>query len=356
MCSAGCAYVPVGSSVSIQLGSGPVYTPATGGWKASGASCIAGDGTGEQVNTSQDCVQQGALTQCVKSDGRQCVTASSGKQFCWKATEQGIKYSQNDAAAAVQGSTSIEAPSVKPTNGGQWTAGPSGTVTTNSGGTSTVTNVMTWISNFGSEGNGKAEGEGDGEDDGDSPTAGTGAGCDQSSFQCSDMSSVECNQLIQTWYLRCKGVELNGGDNCDSPPTCSGNAADCYISKQLWNYRCDGKQDAESGAPQPSFDAEMEGEGNGTDEPDVTAIGTGNTADTNLSMWQEKDVSADLDKLDASGFLGGSDACPVMPEINVAGGIFHIDLSGLCEVLRNLGILVMSLAYWIALRILANSK
>ena len=170
------------------------------------------------------------------------------------------------------------------------------------------------------------------------------------------MSSVQCNQLIQTWYLRCKGVELNGGANCDSPPTCTGNAADCFISKQLWNMRCDGKSDAEAGAPQPSFDAEMEGEGNGTDEPDVASIGTGDTADTSLSMWREKDVSAELDRLDASGFLGGSDQCPQMPEFNVAGGIFHIELSGLCEILRNVGILVMALAYWIALRILAKAK
>jgi len=355
MCYQGCAYQPVGNSASVQLGSGPVYTSATS-WKPTGNACALGDGSGEPVTQAQDCVQQGSLTQCIKSDGRQCVTSSSGKQFCWKQTEQGLKYSQNEAAAAVQGSTSIEAPSTKPANGGQWTSGPSGTVTTTSGGTTTVTNILTWVSNFGADGDGKAEGEGEGEEDGDAPTAATGAGCDQSSFQCSDMSSVECNQLIQTWYLRCKGVELNGGANCDAPPTCTGNAADCYVGKMLWNYRCEGSQDAAAGAPTQGFDEAVAGEGSGSDEPDVSMIGNGDTADLSATMWREKDMNSELDKLDASGFLGGSDACPQPPAFTVAGSSFSLDMGPICSILRNVGVMVLALAYWLAIRILAKSK
>ncbi|WP_160330906.1 virulence factor TspB C-terminal domain-related protein [Xanthomonas massiliensis] len=353
-CSDGCKFVPVGNIASVQLGSGPVYTSATSGWRADGGTCSAGDGSGEEVSADQDCTQQGSLTQCMKKDGRQCVTASSGKQFCWKQTEQGVKYSENDAAAAVQGSASINAPTTRPANGGEWTSGPSGTVTTTSGGSSTVTNILTWISSFGSEGDGKAEG--DENKDGQSPTAATGAGCDVSSFQCSDMSSVECNQLIQTWYLRCKGVELNGGANCDAPPTCTGNASDCYVGQMLWNMRCEGKSDAEAGSPNTGFDNEMGAEGDGSDEPDVSNIGTGDTADQGISMWQEKDISDELSKLDASGFLSGSDQCPQLPSFKVGAASFTISMDPICSILRNVGIMVMALAYWLAIRILAKSK
>ncbi|WDL36016.1 hypothetical protein JH255_10370 [Xanthomonas campestris pv. campestris] len=202
------------------------------------------------------------------------------------------------------------------------------------------------------------EGKGDGEGDkaGDGPTASTGAGCAQGSFQCSDMSSVECNQLIQTWYLRCKGVDLNGGANCDAPPTCTGNASDCYIGRMLWNYRCDGKDEAAAGQPTSGFDGDVAAEGDGKDLPDVSKIGTGDTADASLSMWQEKNINAELDKLNAGGFLSGSDQCPQLPPFTVAATSFTLNMAPICTILRNVGIMVLALSYWIAIRILAKSR
>lgn len=356
-CINGCQFAPdiSGGGVTRYEVGGTVFTRAdvlapTGSTCTSSPSDVAPD--------SDACVQQGSLTQCVKPDGRTCTRSSTGKLFCYDTSESGSKYSGNEATVITPEGVAPKPPSTPPANGGEWIKAGEGTITVTKDGVTTTRTVTTYVSSYGPQGkNDGAEGE---EKEGDKgPTASTGLGCDQSSFMCSDMSTVECNQLIQTWYLRCKGKQINGGANCESPPVCEGNSVDCFVTHQLWQYRCEGKVEVDSdGTSRNAFDAQSESDGDGTDEPDAAHMpGNGDTAD--MGIWEERTVGGaeDLAKLNASGFLGGSGSCPQLPSVSVGGrGSLSFNLNPICDLLRNVGIMVMALAYWLAYRIIAKAR
>lgn len=357
-CLDGCQFAPditAGGITRYDVG-GKVFTRAAV-LAPTGASCTASP---DQVPPDSDaCVQQGTLTQCVKPDGRTCAKSSTGKLFCYDSGESGAKFSGNESTVITPEGVTPKPPTNPPANGGEWVKAGEGTITVTKDGVTTTRTVTTYVSNYGPQGkNDGAEGEkGEGDDEG--IKASTGPGCDQSSFQCSDMSSVECNQLIQTWYLRCKGKQINGGANCEAPPVCEGNSVDCFVSHQLWKYRCEGKSEVDSdGASLNAFDAQSESDGDGTDEPDAAHMpGNGDTAD--MGIWEEKTVGGaeDLAKLNASGFLGGSGSCPQLPSVSVGGrGSLSFNLNPICDLLRNVGIMVMALAYWLAYRIIAKAR
>jgi len=355
-CNEGCLYGPGTTGQTYSFGGKTWFS--TAGAAPTGAVCGFGDGTGKTV-TEDDCVPQGTLTQCVKPDGRICTKASTGKMFCYGSDEAGAKSSGNESTVITPDGVEAKPPSTPPANGGEWVKAGEGTITVTKDGVTTTKTVTTYVSSYGPKGkNDGAEGdEGEGDDKG--PTASTGVGCDQASFMCSDMSSVECNQLIQTWYLRCKGKQINGGANCDAPPVCEGNSVDCFVSHQLWQFRCEGKSEVDSdGTSRDAFDAQSASDGDGTDEPDAAHMpGNGETSD--MGIWEERTVGGaeDLAKLDASGFLGGSASCPQLPSVSVGGrGSLSFNLSPICDLLRNVGILVMALAYWIAYRIIAKVR
>jgi hypothetical protein len=174
-CNAGCQYGPATSGERMTV-AGMTYF-SLGGAKPTGSTCAYGDGTGEQV-TADKCVQQGSLTQCIKSDGRQCAVASSGKQFCWSPGEAGTKSSGNEGATKSPASANINPPKTPPANGGDWQQTGQATSSTTSGGTTTNYNVTGWGSSYGPQGSGGGgEGDGEGEGDGDgygSPGEGVG--------------------------------------------------------------------------------------------------------------------------------------------------------------------------------------
>jgi len=357
-CDNGCKFSG-GSNQGLTIEMGGKTWALTDGMTPTGGTCTAGEvGTPTAVE-DDDCVPQGTLTQCVKPDGRVCTKASTGKMFCYGTSENGAKSSGNEATVITPDGVEAKPPTTPPANGGEWVKAGQGSITTTKDGVTTTKNVTTYVSNYGTQGtNSGAEGDKD-KGDKDAPTASTGAGCEMASFQCSDMSSVECNQLIQTFYARCRGKQINGGANCDAPPTCEGNSTDCFIGQQLWKFRCDGKEATDSdGTSLSTFDAQVNSEGEGTDEPDAAhmPMGNGNTAD--MGIWEEKTVGGaeDLGKLNASGFLGGSGSCPQLPTVNVGGGSLKFNLNPICDLLRNVGIMVMALAYWLAYRIIAKVK
>gem|GEM_PF-5011858 len=356
-CDNGCKFSG-GNNQGLTLQMGGKTWALTDGMTPTGATCTSGEVGVPDPVVDDDCVPQGTLTQCVKPDGRVCTKASTGKMFCYGTSESGSKSSGNEATVISPDGVEAKPPTTPPANGGEWVKAGEGSITTTKDGVTTTKTVTTYVSNYGTEGkNNGAEGDKDG--DKDAPTASTGEGCSAASFQCSDMSSVECNQLIQTFYLRCRGKQINGGANCDAPPTCEGNSTDCFIGQQLWNYRCEGKQATEGdGSALSSFDAQVNSEGDGTDEPDAAHMPTanGNTAD--MGIWEEKIIGGaeDLAKLDASGFLGGSGSCPQLPTVNVGGVGLTFNLNPICELLRNVGVMVMALAYWLAYRIIAKSS
>lgn len=180
-CSGGCKYV-----VNI---SKPWTTQSAGGLMITNASELGPTGDACTVGTDDanppaplgnedQCVQSGTLTQCFRSDGKSCATASTGKQFCWSPGENGIKKadSGNQAATKSPENAQINAPADKPANGGDWTVTGQGTVTeTNSSGT-TKSNVTAFDSTYGKDGTGKDDGTGTGTGGGSGSGSGDGDG------------------------------------------------------------------------------------------------------------------------------------------------------------------------------------
>ncbi|PPU32373.1 hypothetical protein XspCFBP7912_12220 [Xanthomonas sp. CFBP 7912] len=160
------------SSETLTMGGRTYFSLA--GAKPTGEVCTYGDGSGQQV--TNDCVQSGSLTQCVKADGRHCATASTGKEFCWAPGEAGVKKADDNNQAATKSpvNTSINAPKDPPANGGDWTVTGQGSVSETKGGSTTTSNVTTFVSSYGKTGTGKGDGtgsgsgsgEGQGDDDG----------------------------------------------------------------------------------------------------------------------------------------------------------------------------------------------
>ncbi|MEN9184206.1 hypothetical protein WH163_21955 [Xanthomonas vesicatoria] len=137
------------------------------GSKPTGATCSYGDGSGQAVK-DQDCVQSGTLTMCIRSDGKQCATASTGKQFCWSPGESGVKKADNNNQAATKSpeNAAINAPKDAPSNGGDWKVTGQGTSSETRGGVTTNSNVTTFDSTYGKDGSGKGDGTGSGTDSG----------------------------------------------------------------------------------------------------------------------------------------------------------------------------------------------
>lgn len=248
-CSGGCAYAP-------SVGGGDTYTVVTvAGLSVTKASrlaptgevCTNGDGLGLPV-TSEQCAQQGTLTQCVRPDGKHCATASTGKQFCWTPTEAGVKTSNNEAATKSPQGVGINAPNSPPKNGGDWQQHDSGTVSVSTSSTTNNYNVTSWVSTYGSEGDGGSGGGGEGEEEGEGDSASGGDSCDSPPACSAD--TLKCLQLRLTWKTECNtsSNSIAGGTGCGESdvPVCSGDSctAEAYSSVlQQWRTRCDAEND-----------------------------------------------------------------------------------------------------------------
>lgn len=353
-CVNGCAYSGGSGGARIVVG-GKTYVSWDGA-TPTGEVCSGSDENFGAPITDQQCQQIGNLTQCVKADGRHCVQASNGREFCWQPTEAGVKSAGNEAATKAPETANINPPAKPPANGGDWQAKATGTVSTSSsGGTLNQYTITYWQSTYGTEGGTGGEGE----DGPGGPSAGGGATCDMASFSCSDMSSVECNQLVQTWYLRCKGVDLSGGETCDAPPVCRGNAADCYISTTLWRMRCEGISAGEGSSDAVGRgDAEIiSGEGDGSEEPNLSGISEGDAQEL-PGLWVEKSEDSLLSKLadlDDDGFIS-SRSCPAAESFSIANHSFQISFMPICNLLEQASYLVLALAYWLAFRIITKPQ
>lgn len=202
-CDRGCKMMPVSDVVGVGLGENPSFiTFFTSGWAATGESCAAGDFgvVGDDTgggNDGEQCTQQDNLTQCMKPDGRHCAVASSGKEFCWQPGENGIKASGNDAATKSPQGKEAKPPPLPPNNGGDWEQKAQSTVVESKDGASSTSNVTSWESSYGSQGQGASgngasgegkggsgsgsglgggSGNGDGDGDGDDGAGGVGDG------------------------------------------------------------------------------------------------------------------------------------------------------------------------------------
>lgn len=314
-CTAGCEYAPtIGggkSATSVEVGGQTIFKFDE--MAPTGEVCLLGEGLGVP-NTSQtdECVQDGTLTQCVKANGDLCSQASNGKRFCWSPTESGVKTSGNEAASKVPAGESANIPPVAPTNGGDWKQKSSTpvtqTVTDNS--TTNVQNstINHYESSYGKEGGGAkgggAEGEkggGGGSGSGDGDGDGDGHG------------------------------EVSGGGSCEEPIACSGgDPVLCAIARQQYLARCE----ADARFKEGHGDIPVEDVG---DDPDP--------ADGH------RRVTLGLGRIDQSGFLGGG-SCPQFEVADTSFGPFQVDGDQWCQLIGVARVCLLLLGAFIALGIL----
>jgi hypothetical protein len=111
------------------------------------------------------------------------------------------------------------------------------------------------------------------------------------------------------------------------------------VAQQVWLARCegDGSVSNDSDTTVPGLDGISDGTASGGGKP-----------------WFQ-DGGSILDKLDSSGF-GGGGVCPAMPSIDIP--MFNVHFDGAwpqwCELLHAAGIVILLLAGFISLRILAE--
>jgi hypothetical protein len=139
----------------------------------------------------------------------------------------------------------------------------------------------------------------------------------------------------------CGDGSVEGGESCDVPPTCTGDALQCAIIDQSWRTRCVEELDpAEMVAAVGLTDADGDGveEGNGEGLP-----GAGDAA---------IDVMEDFD---SGGWLS-SRACPASYNVDLGdwGGNISVSLADACWFFQAIGSLVLVLAAYTAARIVVG--
>lgn len=129
------------------------------------------------------------------------------------------------------------------------------------------------------------------------------------------------------------GTSAGGGGDCNTPPMVEGSPALGMIARQTWLLRC-----SEAGQV--------------TDDSNTTVPGLDDVGTTPGDGFS-KEVTV-LDKLDTSGFGGGTQ-CPKLPDLDL-GTLGHYSLNSdwWCDLLSKTGYMVMMLATWFALRILGE--
>lgn len=305
-------------------------------------------------------------TYCVMPNGNNCYTASSGRMICWAPSEQGSK---TDGPVTQTSNNGNQSPNPPP--GSEHTSTVTNTTSTSSNTSNTTINTYTTSSgasagstnqgtSVGSDGKPTSGGtgtggtgtggDGDGQDDN---TASGGGNCDTPPITSGD--AILGMVATQTWATRCAVEEGNAakvtGDigNCKASFSVEGTNANAVKLRAMREQICGPGSVANAGdvfdaeSTSAASDANAEGDDPPDDEPNDPLAGS----------KVERDGNWLLDKLDASGFLGGG-ACP--PDTNVAVGSTSIKISfgPICTLLSAISGLVVALAYIIAFRIMAS--
>lgn len=312
-CSGGCTFaVDIGAGISnrvIRLGNGGGSVTRVGRMTPTGDTCTVGDGVvAVQEQTTDQCQQQGNLTQCLTADGRTCAVASSGKKFCWEHSEAGIKVSGNEAAVKTPEGSAIKQPPKAPSNGGDWQQGGSGTVSVTSGGVTNNYSTTNYNSSYGSQGSGANGGGADGEGNG-----GSGEGEGEGNGSAS------------------------GGGTCTQPYVCSGDPIMCSLGQQMWLSRC----------------GDRKGDGNGDGIPDALVGDAPQNPDpgedVNPTRWG---INVGVDMLDMENIFGEA-SCPLMPAFTIMGHtVSPADYPQWCSNVATMRVVVLVMGAFTAICIL----
>lgn len=370
MCKSGCSFQrgeileTRGFQVcgSGQCTAGPSQVRAV--WSYSGAKCSA-QPTDPPPPADDDvsCTPATAnQTYCIRPNGENCYTASSGRMICWKPAEHGTK---TDGPTTQTNNAGDEQPNPPPGSQHTSTVKTSTSTTTNT--TITTTNTYTTTSgapagstNQGTavgpdgkpvSGGGNGTGDGSGDGDGEDNSAGGGGDCESPPITSGD--AILGMVATQTWATRCAVEAGNAakvtGDigNCKQPFSVEGTNANAVKLRAMRVQICgpDSVANAGDAFDAQSIDAANAGDGDEPtdEEPDDPF------ADSKI----ERDGNWLLDKLDASGFLGGG-TCPADRTIAVGAGSIQLSLGPICSMLSAISGLVLALAYLIAFRIMAS--
>jgi len=187
--------------------------------------------------------------------------------------------------------------------------------------------------------------------------------------------------------------EFSGGDDCKTPPTCSGSPIMCGQARIQWRIDCNTRKNRNIAGGMCTQPPVCTGEkcdameysgllmqwriacateklaanaGNGTgSNPDLVAIrnavtGTGGSVDPGTSLpgtgaWQGGQ-GTDPVQPDTSGYGWGGGSCPAIPAIDVMGATIQFDPTPLCNWLGLGSYFVMGLAALASLRIVAGKE
>lgn len=207
-----------------------------------------------------------------------------------------------------------------------------------------------------------ADGDGqpdEGEDEGTTNETFSGGDNCNSPPACSG-SPILCGQARIQWRIDCntrKNRNISGG-SCSSPPVCTGEKCDALEYSSLlmqWRTAC--------ALEKLSIGGDDGGDGSGEDvaairnaltgdggTPDIGA--EGNSADS----WASSGGNGSAIQPDTSGYGWGGGSCPSPPPITVLGAVIQFDATPVCNWLGLGSYFVLGLAALASLRIVASKE
>lgn len=343
-CIGGCSLAKKAGTAGFNVTVGGV-TQYWGTFELTGSTCLATQATPSipaakiSETPPNTCTAAGdGQTFCTRNDGKQCYSASTGRQICWGVAETGQKRDKSVAQVRCNGT----APCTAPTISGE-TVTATGTQMTTTTTTSTSTSSTT-TNNFTTS---QAAAQNTGEEAANSATVkvATGGSCD-SSYMCSG-DAIACASLEEQRKARCaiehKGEGITGGDNCLDVPTCTGAKCDASayaITVQTWKAQCAtkalGDKADTTNSKLDAIKTAIEGieGGTGTGTGTITDDGTVPGADDGPPGVAE---SAGLNVATEFGAAGLDDegrgmarSCPTLPPIFFMNTTMNFDISWLC--------------------------
>lgn len=297
----------------------------------------------------------GGMTMCIKDDGRHCYSASgpgaidTSRQICWTPGETGNKTDGPVAQTRGPGTATPPAPTPPPGETFNPGTGPTTSTTTTPGGTTSTTTTINNTTINGTDAGDGDDGEPTGGDDEDEGSASGGEGC-ESPPACSG-DAVGCATLVQVWRTRCSPNKnkITGGAECDSNGnplfTCAGDEVMCKQALLQAEQVCRARKGDANGDGQPDWTVPGPGDGTEGAGPDPTDIGVKSVPGPGMGM------------LDTSGFLGGA-TCPTFGVLDLGEyGTFDLDEGGkLCDFTQIVKITLLLLGSFFAFQIIAGGR
>lgn len=181
--------------------------------------------------------------------------------------------------------------------------------------------------------------------------------------------------------------QASGGDSCEAPPSCSGDAIACMQVKIQWRIDCNTRKKANvsgghcggaGGMPVCSGEgckaveyaqlvqqwktacaieklaSKGTGTGSGEDESMKLVDGSGVLGNDGLTGADGTEIRDQEIEFDSSGF-GWGGSCPNIPDVSVMGETIHFDTTVFCDWMKLGGVFVMIMAHLAGLAIVMRA-